>query len=440
MPKFEAKIDTSRIPITGVIPEPQANDASVPSPVNGLLYYDTTLHQLKVRLNGAWVALGAAGAGGPPSGAASGDLSGSYPGPTIGLGKVIGDRIATDAVTDTKILNGTITGAKLAGDTVTVDKMAPNSVGQSELVADAVITAKILDSNVTLAKLDGTTVKLNTIGLPTGSLGLNSNKIINLANGTGANDAVNLSQLEGLAAGIDVRASVRIASTANLGLISLTAIDGVTPIAGDRVLAKDQSAPAANGIYIAAVGAWTRAPDMDAWTEIPGAFTFVEEGTTNADTGWVCTSNAGGTLNTTAIVWAKFTAAASVTPGAGSLANGSAFDVGAGASSGITVNADDILVKIVAGTSGLALSASGLALDTALAARKFTSSGPALTAGVWSSSINHNLGQVNPDVSFKDGTSTEGIVLDWKAVDANNIQIRADVARTAATYAVTVIG
>lgn len=112
--------------------------------------------------------------------------------------------------------------------------------------------------------------------------------------------------IDNLAAGLDVKASVLVATTGNVGLSGLAAIDGVTPAAGSRVLVKDQTAAAQNGIYVAASGAWVRATDMDNWLEVPGASTFVERGTVNADRGFVCTADAGGALGTTPITWAIF--------------------------------------------------------------------------------------------------------------------------------------
>lgn len=105
-------------------------------------------------------------------------------------------------------------------------------------------------------------------------------------------------------------------------------IDGVTLATGDRILIKNQAAPAENGIYtVNASGAPTRALDMDAWAEVPGAYVFVEEGTTLADTGWVCTSNAGGTLNTTAITFVQFTGAGTYTAGTGLTLTGTQFSL-----------------------------------------------------------------------------------------------------------------
>jgi len=112
--------------------------------------------------------------------------------------------------------------------------------------------------------------------------------------------------VDNLAAGFDVKPSVRAATTANISLSGAQTIDGVSIIAGDRVLVKNQSAAAENGIYVAASGSWARAADMDAWSETPGANVWVEEGTANGDRAFVCTANAGGTLGTTAISWTQF--------------------------------------------------------------------------------------------------------------------------------------
>lgn len=121
-----------------------------------------------------------------------------------------------------------------------------------------------------------------------------------------AASAVPRSYVDNVVAGLDVKASVKAASTANLGLTGTSSIDGVTINSGDRILVKNQTAPAENGIYIAAASAWARAGDMNAWTEVPGAFVFVEQGTAGADRGFVATADQGGTLGTTAIAWTQF--------------------------------------------------------------------------------------------------------------------------------------
>lgn len=149
---------------------------------------------------------------------------------------------------------------------------------------------------------------------------------------SGATAATSKAYVDSIAQGLDPKGSARVATTAAGTLATSFAngqtVDGVTLVTGDRILIKNQAAPAENGIYIVAVsGAPTRATDMDAWTEVPGSFIFVEEGTTLADTGWVCTSNQGGTLNTTAVSWVQFGGAGTYTAGTGLTLSGTQFSL-----------------------------------------------------------------------------------------------------------------
>jgi hypothetical protein len=140
---------------------------------------------------------------------------------------------------------------------------------------------------------------------------MGGNKITNLGTPSASTDAATKAYVDSALEGLDPKQSVRAATTANITLSAPQTIDGVSVIAGDRVLVKNQSTLANNGIYVVAAGAWTRALDMNDWAEVPGAYVFVEEGTVNADLGFVCTSNAGGTLGTTDIVWVQFSGAGS---------------------------------------------------------------------------------------------------------------------------------
>jgi hypothetical protein len=127
--------------------------------------------------------------------------------------------------------------------------------------------------------------------------------------------------------GLDPKASCVAATTVNITLSGTQTIDGIALIAGDRCLVKNQTAPADNGIYVVSASAWTRSTDMDVWAEVPGAFTFIEQGTTWADTGWVCTSNAGGTIGVTAITWVQFAGVGSYTAGTGLTLTGTQFSI-----------------------------------------------------------------------------------------------------------------
>ena len=168
---------------------------------------------------------------------------------------------------------------------------------------------------------------LNDISAPTSSFSMGSQLLTNLADPVSAQDAATKNYVDSVAQGLDPKASCVAATTANITLSAPQTIDGVSVVAGDRVLVKNQTAPAQNGIYVVAAGSWTRAPDMDVWAEVPNAFTFIEGGTTQADTGWVCTSGAGGTIGTTAITFVQFSGAGTYTAGTGLTLSGGAFSI-----------------------------------------------------------------------------------------------------------------
>lgn len=181
---------------------------------------------------------------------------------------------------------------------------------------------------------------------PTAAYSMNSQRVTNIADPTGPQDAATKFYVDSAIQGLDPKASVKAASTANVTISSAPAtIDGVTLVANDRVLLKNQTAPAENGIYVfaSAGAALVRATDMNAWTEVAGAWTIAEEGTTNADTAWLFTSNSSGTINTTAITVSAFGvggAGGFTTAGNGLTGAGSTVEVGAG--TGIAVSADAV--------------------------------------------------------------------------------------------------
>lgn len=155
-------------------------------------------------------------------------------------------------------------------------------------------------------------------------------------------DAANKAYVDGLVSGLDVKDSVRAATTANITLSGTQTIDGVVLIAGNRVLVKNQSTASQNGIYNVAAGAWTRSTDADASAEVTaGMFTFVEEGTVNADTGWVLTTNNTITVGTTPLSFSQFSGAGAITAGNGLTQSGTTIDA-VGTTNRITVAADSI--------------------------------------------------------------------------------------------------
>lgn len=185
------------------------------------------------------------------------------------------------------------------------------------------------------------TSRLDQLAIPTASVSLNNQKITNLADPVNALDAVNKQYCDSVAQGLDAKASVKAATTANITLSGTQTIDGIALIAGDRVLVKNQSDPSKNGIWVVAAGAWARATDLASWTAVPNAFTFVEQGTTQADTGWVSISEQGGTLESTAIAWTQFSGAGSYVAGNGLNLSGTTFSA-VGTTNRISVGAGGI--------------------------------------------------------------------------------------------------
>ena len=156
--------------------------------------------------------------------------------------------------------------------------------------------------------------------------------------------------------GLDVKASCRVASTANIVLATGTAltIDGVVTVAGDRVLVKNQDTATQNGIYVVAAGAWSRAADADTNAEVTaGMFTFVSEGTVNENSGFVLTTNDTIALGSTALTFEQFSGAGQVTAGAGLTKTGNTLNVVTTNAARIVVNADSIDLATVSVTPSL---------------------------------------------------------------------------------------
>jgi len=141
--------------------------------------------------------------------------------------------------------------------------------------------------------------------------------------GTVANTAANPTDLTNKAyvdmvvQGYAIKAEAQCATTGNITLSGLQTIDGYTTLAGDRVLVKNQSNQANNGIYAASSGAWSRTSDANTYASLISAFIFIQNGSTQQNSGWVCTIPASGTLGTTPITWSQLASAASYFAGTG---------------------------------------------------------------------------------------------------------------------------
>jgi hypothetical protein len=202
---------------------------------------------------------------------------------------------------------------------------------------------------------------------------MNGYKVTNLAEPTADSDAATKYYVDAARSGLDVKQSVRAATTGNITLSNTQTVDGVSLSVGDRVLVKNQTTGSQNGIYVVASGAWTRSTDADnnpGGEVTSGMFCFVEEGTVNSDCGFVLTTNDPITLGTTALDFALFSASGTLIAGNGLSKNGYTLEVNVAASGGIEISSDNLQLKSSLAGGGLTY-ASGV-LDIVGTANRLT--------------------------------------------------------------------
>ena len=264
----------------------------------------------------------------------------------IASAQVTSDKIATSAVTTAKLNADAITGAKIADDQIdsehyvdgsidtahiadsqiTVAKMAANSVDSDQYVDGSIDTAHIADSQITSAKItDGTIVNadvnasaaIDATKIADGSVTSAEFQYINTLSSnaqTQINAKAATTYVDNAVAGLRTRIIAECASTANInlsnGLEAGNAIDGVTLVAGDRVLVKNQSTATENGLYLAVgsgAGAASRDPEHNTIAELSGGMVVVNQGTANDNKIFLCTTDTDATLGSTSITYTTIT-------------------------------------------------------------------------------------------------------------------------------------
>ena len=210
--------------------------------------------------------------------------------------------------------------------------------------------------------------RLNQFSLPDADISLNSQRIVSLAEPVNPQDAATKNYVDSAVNGTDWKQSVRVATTANIVLSGLQTIDAVSIAAGDRVLVKNQSTTANNGVYTAASGAWVRAADADTSGKVTAGLTvMITEGATQGDSQWRLTTDDAIVLGTTALTFVQIGAAVSYSAGTGIDVSGTVINintnvvarkhaatVGGATSIAVThgLNSFDVVVQVYLTTTG----------------------------------------------------------------------------------------
>jgi len=269
-------------------------------------------------------------------------------------------------ITNANLANPTTT---LGSSTLTLGAATTDIAGLTSLVIDDItINGQTLSTSAGNKDIVMSPHGTGTVTVPSG---------YEDRSGFGDTSLANKAYVDQVAQGLDAKPSARAATTANLSATysngtagvgaTLTAssngaftLDGVSPVVNDRILVKDQSTAAENGIYVVTtVGdgstpfVLTRATPEDQPAELSGgSFIFVEEGTANGDNGYVFTHTGAPTFGTTALDVTQFSGAGQITAGAALTKSGNQLDVAVDDSS-IEVNADAIRVKALGVTNAM---------------------------------------------------------------------------------------
>ena len=364
----------------------------------------------------------------------------------------------TETLTNKTITSPLISGLSLTDSVIVFEGATANDFETSLQVIDP--TA---DRTISLPDLSGTVIlttnKVTDLTAPTSSFSMNSQKITSLGTPTDSSDAATKGYVDGVAEGLHVHEAARVYVSTDINLANALeagdVIDGVTLIAGDRVLVNAQTTTSQNGIYVVqATGAAVRAVDFDAALEVDsGDFIFVSSGTTFGSTGWVQTLKPA-TIGTDPISFTQFSGAGTYLAGVGLTLTGSTFSVDTTPSSGsASIRTDNGATEVKTDTTrGLSVDANGLGVNagtgltfssgaltfaSGYGIRKFSENIASTTAHV----TTHSFATRDVTVAVYDNNSPWAEVFpDVEHTSTNTVTIRFATAPTADQYRVVITG
>ena len=320
----------------------------------------------------------------------------------------------------------TVTSGAVAVNTITLGSSSLNPGATTTDVAG--LTSLVVDN----VSVDGSTITATsgdlTLTATSGDIDANSNKIVNVATPVNDTDAANKAYVDAARTGLDVKGSVKVATTANITLSGTQTIDGVALSVGDRVLVKNQTTGSENGIYVVASSGWSRATDADENAEVTsGMFTFVEQGSVNSDTGFVLTTDGAITVGSTSLDFTLFSASGTLIAGDGLSKNGDTLEVNV--ANGLQIASDNVelassvagdgltfssgVIDVVGTSNRIDVSANAIDISTSYVGQATITTLGTITTGTWTADVINEVyggtGQssyTTGDILYSDGANS----------------------------------
>jgi len=455
--------------------------------VEGQVYYNTASNEMRVYNGTLWEAVGLNGV---TANAAEINVLDGVTASTANLNVLDGATISTAELNRLGGVTSSVqdqidTKAPIDNPVFTGIVTVPTSVAFEGATSDEhettlTVTDPTTDRTITLPDASGTVIldvsTVNNLAVPTADFSLNGNKITNVAIPTADTDAANKAYVDAARSGLDVKQSVRAASSAadgnvdRTGSVATTVLDSVTLADGDRVLLKTQTDPAENGIYVYTLtgNVFTRSTDADESAELnSGTFFFIEEGTVNGDAGYVLSSDNPLTIGVDALEFTQFSGTGQIVAGSGLVKVGNTVDV-VGTVDRIAVTSDAIDISftyvgqasittigtIATGTweaTDIAVAHGGTGASTAVDARanigattKVTLANSELvpSSGAVTWTVTHALGTKMVLVQLFDLSTGETVEVDIARTDVNTVTLSWVESSTLAadSYQVVIVG